>query len=68
VSEVNSWGGSPSSSGRGDPISLEKYGLTLGEVLRAVADDNQSFSGGFIEHRDERYTVRGVASSAVWRI
>src|SRR5690606_21823975 len=42
------------------PVSLEKYGLTLSDVLHAVADDNQSFSGGFIEHRAERYTVRGL--------
>jgi len=61
VSEVNSWGGlTKQFQVVVNPVSLEKYGLTLGEVLRAVADDNQSFSGGFIEHRDERYTVRGV--------
>ena len=61
VSEVNSWGGlTKQFQVVVDPLRLEGYGLTLGDVLRAVADDNQSFSGGFIEHRDERYTVRGV--------
>ncbi|MGE0594002.1 MAG: efflux RND transporter permease subunit [Vicinamibacterales bacterium] len=61
VSEVNSWGGlTKQFQVVVDPPALEKYGLALGDVLQAVADNNQSFSGGFIEHRDERYTVRGV--------
>ena len=61
VSEVNSWGGlSKQFQVVVDPPRLEKYGLALGDVLQAVGDNNQSFSGGFIEHRDERYTVRGV--------
>jgi cobalt-zinc-cadmium resistance protein CzcA len=61
VGEVNSWGGlSRQYQVVVDPPRLEKFGLALGDVLRAVADDNQSFSGGFIEHRDERYTVRGI--------
>ncbi|ODS53278.1 MAG: hypothetical protein ABS36_14140 [Acidobacteria bacterium SCN 69-37] len=61
VSEVNSWGGQTKQfQVTVDPVRLEKYGLAIGEVLRAVADNNHSFSGGFIEHRDERYTVRGI--------
>jgi len=61
VSEVNSWGGlTKQFQVVVDPLRLEKFGLTLGEVLQSVADNNHSFSGGFIEHRDERYTVRGV--------
>jgi cobalt-zinc-cadmium resistance protein CzcA len=61
VSEVNSWGGlTKQFQVVVDPPRLEKFGLALGDVLRAVADNNQSFSGGFIEHRDERYTVRGI--------
>ncbi len=61
VSEVNTWGGlSKQFQVVVDPARLEQYGLTLGDVLRAVADNNQSFSGGFIEHHAERYTVRGV--------
>ncbi len=61
VSEVNSWGGlTKQFQVVVDPTRLEKYDLALGDVLRAVGDNNQSFSGGFIEHRDERYTVRGV--------
>jgi cobalt-zinc-cadmium resistance protein CzcA len=61
VSEVNSWGGfTRQFQVTVDPAGLEKYGLRIGDVLQAVADNNQSFSGGFIEHRDERYTVRGI--------
>jgi cobalt-zinc-cadmium resistance protein CzcA len=61
VSEVNTWGGqSKQFQVVVDPLRLEQYGLALGDVLRAVADNNQSFSGGFIEHQAERYTVRGV--------
>jgi len=61
VSEVNTWGGqSKQFQVVVDPLRLEQYGLALADVLRAVADNNQSFSGGFIEHQAERYTVRGV--------
>ncbi len=61
VSEVNSWGGlTRQFHVVVDPARLEKYGLPLRQVYQAVADNNQSFSGGFIEHRGERYTVRGV--------
>ncbi len=29
-------------------------------MFDAIAANNTSFSGGFIEHRSERYTVRGT--------
>jgi cobalt-zinc-cadmium resistance protein CzcA len=68
VSEVNSWGGlTRQYHVVVDPYRLDRYSLTLRDVLDAVARNNQSFSGGFIEHRSERYTVRGsglVASEA----
>lgn len=61
VSEINSWGGlTKQFHVVVDPARLEKHQLALGDVLQAVADSNQSFSGGFIEHQSERYTVRGV--------
>ena len=60
VSEINSWGGlTRQYHVIVDPARLERYNLTLRQVLDAVAANNASFSGGFIEHRSERYTVRG---------
>ena len=29
-------------------------------MFDAIAANNESFSGGFIEHHAERYTVRGI--------
>ncbi len=61
VSEVNSWGGlTKQFHVVVDPRKLEKYGLSLHRVFSAIAANNASFGGGFIEHRSERYTVRGV--------
>jgi len=61
VGEVNSWGGlTKQFQVIVDPLKLDKYGLTLHDVLHAIADNNTAFGGGFIEHRSERYTVRGV--------
>ncbi len=61
VSEINSWGGlTRQFQVIVDPRQLDRYGLTLRQVFQAVADNNASFGGGFIEHRSERYTVRGV--------
>ncbi|MFN8058968.1 MAG: CusA/CzcA family heavy metal efflux RND transporter [Vicinamibacterales bacterium] len=61
LSEVNSWGGlTRQFHVVVDPRQLERYGLSLRQVFDAIAANNASFSGGFIEHRSERYTVRGV--------
>ena len=61
VSEVNSWGGhSRQYQVSVDPHRLDRYGLTLRQVFDAIAGNNASFSGGFIEHHSERYTVRGT--------
>ncbi|HEX7487189.1 MAG TPA: CusA/CzcA family heavy metal efflux RND transporter [Vicinamibacterales bacterium] len=61
VSEINSWGGlTQQYQVVVDPRQLDRYGLSLHQVLQAIADNNASFGGGFIEHRSERYTVRGV--------
>ena len=61
VSEINSWGGlTKQYHVIVDPRQLDRYGLSLRQVYNAVEANNASFSGGFIEHRSERYTVRGV--------
>ena len=60
VSEINSWGGlTQQYHVIVYPRRLERYGLTLHQVVQSVADNNASFSGGFVEHRSERFTVRG---------
>ncbi len=61
VSEINSWGGlTRQYQVIADPRRLERFGVTLPELFAAIAANNTSFSGGFIEHRSERYTVRGT--------
>ena len=61
VSEVNSWGGlTRQYQVIVDPYRLDRYGLTLRQVFDAIGRNNESFSGGFIEHRSERFTVRGT--------
>jgi cobalt-zinc-cadmium resistance protein CzcA len=61
VSEINTWGGlTEQFHVVVDPQRLERYGLTLTQLLEAIASNNLSFSGGFIERRAERTTVRGV--------
>jgi cobalt-zinc-cadmium resistance protein CzcA len=61
VSEINSWGGiTQQYHVVVDPRRLEKYALTLRDVAGALGGNNASFSGGFVEHRAERVTVRGL--------
>lgn len=65
VSEVNSWGGlTRQYQIVVDPARLEKYRLSLRDVYTAIAANNASFSGGYIEHNSERYAVRGVGLAA----
>jgi len=61
VSEINSWGGlTKQYQILVDPMNLLKYNLTLRQVFERVAENNANFGGGYIEHRSEQYTVRGV--------
>lgn len=61
VSEINTWGGlTEQYHVIVDPQRLERYGVTTRRVIDALAANNLSFSGGFIERRAERTTVRGV--------
>jgi cobalt-zinc-cadmium resistance protein CzcA len=61
VSEVNTWGGEVKQFQiTVDPAVLAQYGLTLNDVAQLVKENNQNFGGGFIEHNDEQYTLRGV--------
>jgi heavy metal efflux system protein len=61
VSEINTWGGlTEQYHVIVDPQRLERYGVGVQQVIDALAGNNVSFSGGFIERRAERTTVRGV--------
>ena len=67
VSEVNAWGGqSKQYAIQLDPIALRRYGLTVHDVIGRVAGNNSNFGGGYIEHAEQQYTIRGLgrASSA----
>src|ERR1700733_9301795 len=60
VSEVNTWGGEVKQYQiTVDPAVLAQYGLTLNDVAQRVEGNNTNFGGGFIEHNDEQYTLRG---------
>jgi len=61
VSEINSWGGlTRQFQILVEPALLLKYNLSLRQVFERVSENNANFGGGFIEHRSEQYTVRGV--------
>lgn len=61
VSEINTWGGeSRQFQIMVDPSELAQYGLNLHDVAQRVAENNQNFGGGYIEHASEQYTLRGT--------
>ncbi|MBC8168012.1 MAG: efflux RND transporter permease subunit [Bryobacteraceae bacterium] len=61
VSEVNSWGGqSRQYAIEIEPAAFGRYGITVHDVVQRVADNNSNFGGGYIEHAEEQYTVRGI--------
>lgn len=61
VSEVNTWGGETKQYQiTVDPDLLAQYQLTLSDIARRVVENNRNFGGGFIEHNDEQYTLRGL--------
>ncbi len=61
VSDVNSWGGLIEQMHvEVDPARLVARGLTMGDVSKALADNNLSFGGPYLERAGTRYTVRGV--------
>ncbi len=60
VSEINNWGGEVKQYQiTVDPALLSQYGLTLQDVAQRVVENNTNFGGGYIEHNDEQYTLRG---------
>ncbi|MDR0786661.1 MAG: CusA/CzcA family heavy metal efflux RND transporter [Gemmatimonadota bacterium] len=65
VAEVDSWGGlTEQIHVEVNPISLAARGLTLEDVDRALAENNLTFGGGYVERAGERFTIRGVGRVA----
>ena len=61
VTEVNSFGGLEKQyQVRLDPAKLQAYGLSLRDVLEAVASNNANVGGAYIEHGAEQYLLRGI--------
>lgn len=65
VSEINNWGGAVKQYQIVvDPGMLSQYGFTLHDVATRVSENNANFGGGYIEHNDEQYTLRGEGRAA----
>lgn len=46
------------------PDMLVSYGLTLHHVVEAVQANNSIAAGGYLEHRDEQYILRGLGQAS----
>ena len=46
-----------------DPLSLERYGFTVGEIIERIEANNLNVGAQFIERNNEEYVVR---SSRGW--
>ena len=61
VADVNAWGGLEQQFHvLADPARLAGYDLTLGDVERALANNNANFGAGYIEGGAERLTLRAI--------
>jgi cobalt-zinc-cadmium resistance protein CzcA len=61
VAEINSFGGLEKQyQVRLEPVKLQSYGLSLRDVLEAVASNNANVGGAYIEHGAEQYLLRGI--------
>ncbi len=65
VTEVNSFGGEVRQAQVVvRPERLVSFGLTLHDVVEAVESNNAVAAGGYLEHRDEQYILRGLGAAA----
>ena len=61
INEVNGWGGfSKQYTIEVEPTALQRYNLTLRDVFSRLEENNRNFGGGFIEHAEQQYTIRGM--------
>jgi len=65
VTEVNSLGGELKQlQVEVLPDRLTAYGLTLHDVMTAVARNNANAAGNYLDHGDEQYLIRGLGLAA----
>lgn len=65
ISEINSWGGyTKQFTVEVEPLALRRFGLTVHDIVQQIAANNQNFGGGFIEHNEEQYTIRGLGRAS----
>jgi cobalt-zinc-cadmium resistance protein CzcA len=65
VTEVNSFGGFVRQVQVViSPDQLVRFGLTLHDVVEAIEANNSVAAGGYLEHRDEQYILRGLGQAA----
>ncbi|NBX96385.1 MAG: efflux RND transporter permease subunit [Betaproteobacteria bacterium] len=61
VAEINSQGGYVKQyQAMVDPGRLRHYGLSVQQVVQAIADNNSNASGGILPQVQEQYLIRGV--------
>ena len=64
VTEVNSFGGFVKQvQVTISPEKLVAYGLTLHDVVEAIEAGSAIAAGGYLEHRDEQYILRGLGQA-----
>jgi cobalt-zinc-cadmium resistance protein CzcA len=61
VADVNAFGGLVKQyQVEVDPIALEKYGITVGQISKAISANNQNSGGAMLDNRQQSLVVRGV--------
>ncbi len=61
VADVNIYGGQlPTYEARVSAEALHRYGVTLGQVYAALAENNMARGGAYIEHNDQQEVIRGL--------
>lgn len=61
IADVNIYGGQlPTYEVQVSAESLHRYGVTLGQVYAALAENNMARGGAYIEHNDQQEVIRGL--------
>jgi cobalt-zinc-cadmium resistance protein CzcA len=61
IADVNVYGGQmPTYEVRIAAESLHRYGVTMGQVYTALAENNAARGGAYIEHNDQQEVIRGL--------